>query len=73
MEGVKVEIFPSSLTLPRGTEQSQFALVIIPHEVGLVTVLGNCMRAYLKPATDRLNFNPQVMRAQCLVFIINAI
>ena len=35
-----VEIFPSSLTLPGGSEQSQFVLVNIPHETGEVTVLG---------------------------------
>lgn len=40
MEGSRVEIFPSSLTLPGGSEQSQFVLVSIPHETGVVTVLG---------------------------------
>lgn len=40
MEGSRVEIFPSSLTLPGGSEQSQFVLVNIPHETGVVTVLG---------------------------------
>jgi hypothetical protein len=40
MEGSKVEIFPSSLTLPGGSEQSQFVLVNIPHETGVVTVVG---------------------------------
>lgn len=43
MKGVQVEIFPSSLTLPGGAEQSQFALVSIPHEVGTVEVLGEEM------------------------------
>ena len=40
MEGSGIEIFPSSLTLPGGAEQSQFALVSIPHETGVVTVQG---------------------------------
>lgn len=40
MEGSKVEIFPSSLTLPRKSEKSQFVLVNIPHETGIVSVLG---------------------------------
>ncbi len=35
-----MEIFPSSLTLPCGSEQSHFALVSIPHEPGVVTVTG---------------------------------
>ena len=40
MEGSKVEIFPSSLTLPGKSEKSQFVLVNIPHETGVVSVLG---------------------------------
>lgn len=40
MDGAMAEIFPSSLTLPAGAEQSQFALVSIPHETGIVNVLG---------------------------------
>lgn len=39
-EGAKIEIFPSTLKLPGGSEQSQFVLVSIPHEAGTVTVLG---------------------------------
>ena len=35
-----MEIFPSSLTLPGGSEQSHFALVSVPHEPGIVNVLG---------------------------------
>lgn len=40
MEGADVEIFPSSLTLPGGSEQSQFVLVSIPRATGEVKVLG---------------------------------
>ncbi len=35
-----MEIFPSSLTLPGGSEQSLFTLVSIPQEPGIVSVLG---------------------------------
>ncbi len=41
MEGAEVEIFPSSLTLPGGSEKSQFVLVSIPRATGEITVPGN--------------------------------
>ncbi len=40
IEGSGVEIYPSSMTLPGGCEHAQFVLVNIPHETGIVTVLG---------------------------------
>lgn len=40
MEGAEVEIFPSSLTLPGESEQSQFVLVSIPHATGEIVVKG---------------------------------
>ena len=35
-----MDIFPSSLTLPGGSEQSQFVLVSIPRATGEITVQG---------------------------------
>ena len=40
MEGADVDIFPSSLTLPVGSELSPFVLVSVPRQPGIITVLG---------------------------------
>lgn len=48
MEGSKVEIYPSSLTLPVGPEESQFVLVSVPCETGLVNVLGKLTKGGLE-------------------------
>ena len=46
LEGVKTEMYPSTLVLPPGEPQS-FVLACIPKEPGLLSILGTCTNSVI--------------------------